>query len=248
MGFGKRKVPVEPKAGHPLAAEMPLGQLPLGKPEAKAPDLDPPPLEADADAPREGDAPSRQRIIPTSMWDGPNGEMLRQIGMSPDDESNFVADSHSVDERLEHGKAAYEKKLAELNRSVSERIPGASMRGFWLLPDPCWKGELGRFLMMRLGLFPYEDWNLIFLPTDEKSAEALNLPPHPGRDIPAFVTSSERFLRDAEAHLSTAHDEAGRTHEFGRFQETVEEIQEKVRGLARTFLGEMDKVWENRHA
>ncbi len=250
MAFGKRKVPVRAEPGHPLAGEMPLGQLPLEKPKAEKPALEMSADEIDTDhyAPREGGAPPQRRVIPASMWQGPSGDMLRKIGMSPDDESNFVTDTHSVNERLERDKAAYEKKLAEMNRSVSERIPGGSMRGFWLLPDPCWNGKMGQFLMMRLGLFPYEDWNLVFLPTDEKTAEALNLPPHPGRDVPAFVTAAERFLVDAEAALTAAHDEAGRTHEFGHFGETVEEIKEKVRGLARTFLGELDKTWEAHRA
>lgn len=250
MAFGKRKVPVKPREGHPFAGEMPLGQLPLEKPKAKeGPAAEKPQSEIDADhyAPREGDAPPQRRVIPASMWEGPQGDFLRRVGMGPDDESNLVPDARSVDERLERDKAAYEQKLAEMNKSVSERVPGGSMRGFWLLPDPCWNGRMGQLLMMRLGLFPYEDWNLVFLPADEKTAEALNLPPHPGRDIPAFVTASERFLTDAEAALRAAHDEAARTHEFGRFGEAVDEIKERVRGLARSFLGEMDKAWENRH-
>jgi hypothetical protein len=244
MAFGKRKVPVKPPEGHPLAGEMPLGQLPLEKPKAEEPSAE---IDTDHYAPREDGAPPQRRIIPASMWEGQQGDLLRRVGMSPDDESNLVPDAHSVTARLERDKAEYEKRLAEMNRSISQRVPGGEMRGFWLLPDPCWNGRMGQFLMMRLGLFPYEDWNLVFLPTDEKTAEALNLPPHPGRDIPAFVTASERFLADVEAALQSAHAEAARTHEFGRFGETVEEIKQKVCGLARSFLGEMDKAWENRH-
>ena len=33
---------------------------------------------------------SQQRILPAELWEGEVGDLLRQIGMSPDDESNLV--------------------------------------------------------------------------------------------------------------------------------------------------------------
>jgi hypothetical protein len=241
---------------------MPLGQLPLGKPEAKAvpqpgavpqPETDSEPgnvsPEADLDlyAPRDDGGAPRQRVLPASLWDGANGDLLRQVGMSPDDEHNFVPDAQSLNEQLERGKAEYERKLAEMNARVSARFPGARMRGFSLLPDACWNGKTGDFLMLRLRLFPYEDWNLVFLPTDEGVAEALNLPIHPGRDLPDFVAAAEKLLAQAEMRFQAAVDEADRTQDFHQFGDAVEDIRDKVRALARSFLGEIDREWESRH-
>jgi hypothetical protein len=196
---------------------------------------------------RPAGAPPQRKIIPDELWQGQHGDFLRELGLSPDDASNLVPDAHSVNARLESDRAKHEAKLAEINRSVAERVPGGLMRQFSLLPDPCWNGELGRFLMMRLDLFPYDDWNMILLPADEKTAEALNLPLHPNGNIPTFVATAEVFLRSADERLRAAHAEAGHTHDFGKFHDTLEEIRDKVKALARSFLGEMDKAWENRH-
>lgn len=274
MGFGKRKIPVEHAPDHPLVGEMPLGQLPLEKPKATTPpepetivdipgdtpgeipgevpgdipqDARPSDVDLDHYAPRDDGGPPRRRIIPASLWEGKQGDFLREIGASPDDEHNFVPDAHDVNQRIDRDKAAFEKKLEEMNRSVAERFPGATMRGFSLIPDPCWNGRTGKFLMLRLELFPYEDWNVVFLPTDEKTAEALNLPAHPGGDIPTFVEMAERFLESAQAKLTAAHDEAAQTHDFQGFVDARDDLREKVRGLARNFLGMMDEAWENRH-
>jgi hypothetical protein len=172
--------------------------------------------------------------------------MLRQLGMSPDDPSNLVPDSNSVNSRLDRDRAKHEAKLEEINRSVAARVPGGQMRAFSLLPDPCWNGELGHLLMMRLELFPYDDWNMIFLPADAETAAALDLPLHPSGNVPAFVAKAERFLSDADARLRAAHEEASRTHEFGKFNDDLEEIRDKVKGLARAFLSDLDKAWQER--
>jgi hypothetical protein len=247
MAFGKRKTPVQVE-GVRTEDGMPLGQLPLATPRAASAHMDPAAGEPrnGGSAPQETDRPPRRKIIPDEVWEK-HADFFAELGLSSDDESNLLPDANSVNERLDRDQLAQEAKLAEMNRSVAARVPGGSMRPFSLLPDPCWNGEMGRFLMMQLDLFPYDDWNMIFLPADEGTAEALDLPLHPNGNVPAFVESSERFLRDAQAHLHAAHDEATRTQDFRRFHDTLEEIRGKVRGLARAFLGEMDKAWENRH-
>jgi hypothetical protein len=120
------------------------------------------------------------------------------------------------------------------------------MRGFSLLPDTCWNGELGQLLMMRLDLFPYDDWNMIFLPADAATAAALDMPIHPNGNVPDFVGKAEKFLGEADAHLRAAHEQATQTQDFAQFGDDLEEIRNKVKGLARAFLGELDKAWQER--
>lgn len=153
--------------------------------------------------------------------------MLRMLDMSPDDPSNLVPDANSVNARNERDKVAFEAKLAQVNRNIAQRTNGCSMRGFSLLPDPCWSGGMGHLLMMRLDLFPYEDWNLVLLPADEHTARHLDMPPHPNLDVPVFVTASENFLREADARLRQAHAEADRTHNFAAFGDAREAIRNK---------------------
>lgn len=186
----------------------------------------------------------QRKIFPDEVWEGKNGEMLRMLGMSPDDASNVVPTVDSVNARNARDKAALEQKLAKINLDIAARTNGGAMRGFSLLPDPCWAGELGHLLMLRLDLFPLEDWNLVLLPADMRTAQFLDLPPHPNQDIPQFVSASEKFLKDADVALRTAHAEAGRTQDFAKFGDAREEIRNKIKGLAAAFLASMDEAWK----
>lgn len=227
MAFGKRKIPI----GQPAVESAPSNQ-----PQASQPAVGSQP-----------EAQHQQRkVFPDEVWQGKTGEMLRMLGMSPDDPSNLVPDANSVNARLDRDRAKFDARLAEMNRSVAAKVPGGQMRGFSLLPDPCWNGEMGHLLMMRLELFPYDDWNMIFLPVDAATAAAMDMPIHPNGNVPAFVANAEKFLRDADAHLRAAHDEASRTQDFGKFHDELEDIRDRVRALARAFLGELDKAWQER--
>jgi hypothetical protein len=227
VAFGQRKVPI----GQPAVEQEPANQTQAG--------------QAPPDAPQ----PEHQqgKVLPDEVWQGKTGDMLRMLGMSPNDPSNLVPDANSVNARLDRDRAKFEARLAEMNRTVAERVPGGQMRGFSLLPDPCWNGEMGQLLMMRLELFPYDDWNMIFLPADAATAAAFDMPLHPNGNVPAFVSNAERFLREADTRLRAAHDEAARTQNFGQFSDDLEEIRDKVKGLARAFLSELDKAGQERN-
>jgi hypothetical protein len=190
-------------------------------------------------------APPQRKVFPDEVWQGKTGEMLRLLGMSPDDPSNFVPTVDSVNARNARDRAVFEEKLAKTNRDIAARTNGGAMRGFSLLPDPCWTGEMGHFLMLRLDLFPFEDWNLVLLPADMRTAQFLDLPPHPNQDVPQFVAAAEKFLKDADAALRAAHTEAGRTQDFGKFGDAREQIRDKIKGLAGAFLASMDEAWKN---
>jgi hypothetical protein len=181
VAFGKRKVPI----GQPAVEQEPANQTQAG--------------QAPPDAPQ----PEHQqgKVLPDEVWQGKTGDMLRMLGMSPNDPSNLVPDANSVNARLDRDRAKFEARLAEMNRTVAERVPGGQMRGFSLLPDPCWNGEMGQLLMMRLELFPYDDWNMIFLPaTSPPSFQTPNdscarpthasAPPTTKRPAPRILASS----------------------------------------------------------
>jgi hypothetical protein len=233
MAFGKRKTPPGAAAHQPPDASSLVSPAPaetIGLAQA-TPDLDPPP---------------RQKVFPDDVWEGKTGDFLRLLGKSPDDEPDLVPDNHPVNERLARDRARHEEKLADINARIRERFPDAAMRPFSLLPDACWNGELGHLLMCRLELFPFDDWNMIFLPSDMKTAEALELPVHPGRDISDFVDTAMQFLHDADHHLAATHKQAGETGDLEIFADAMDEMRDKVKGLARKLLGELDKRWENR--
>jgi hypothetical protein len=175
---------------------------------------------------------SQRRALPAELWQGEMGDLLRQIGMSPDDESNLVPTGASIDARVARDRATLEAKLAEINRDVEKRTGGGRVRPYYLFGDPCWNGELGTFLMVRLQFFPYDDWNVVFLPEDERTAKLMKLPVHPGGPIPGSVEVVEQLVAEAKAKIQAATAEAERTHRFADFEATMNSIKGDVWGLA----------------
>lgn len=73
--------------------------------------------------------------------------------------------------------------------------------------------KLGSWLMLKLYLLPYDDWNTVYLPTTMAMAGALGLPLHPQRDLHEFdepimkcVTTIQRQLARAEDALIAEKD------------------------------------------
>lgn len=186
----------------------------------------------------------RQRVLPAELWQGEMGDLLRQIGKSPDDESNFVPTGASIDARVARDRAKHEAKLAEINRDVERRIAGGRVMPFFLIPEPCWNGEMGTFFMARLQFFPFDDWNVLFLPADERTAKVLNAPVCPYGEVPGAVDLVQSFVRDAEARLDAANAEADRTHDFLALGETVNQIKGDVWGLASYIANHIGAKWE----
>lgn len=150
--------------------------------------------------------------------------------------------AHALRERLEAGKCAIEANLMRANDDIARRTGGGSLRPFFLLPDPCWNGAMGQFLMQRLGLFPYDDWNIALLPVDERTAFMLDAPMHPDGNLPAFEKASAKFLAREEAFLRDAHADADSDAGDAR-----EQVRGRVKALAGFFLAELTKVWRQRH-
>lgn len=190
------------------------------------------------------DPHGRRRVLPAEVWEGKTGAFLRDLGFDPNDESNFVPNAASINARLEEQRAAFEAKLARVRQQISSKIKGAEIKPFSLIPDPCWNGEMGHLMTMRLGLFPYEDWNIAFLPADERTALIMNAPPHPHRDIPAFVEATTKFLAKADATLTAKLAEVERTQEFRAFADTREDIRNRVKALAAFFATQMMEAWQ----
>jgi hypothetical protein len=191
--------------------------------------------------------PPRQKILPDQLWQGEMGDLLRAVGMSPDDEANQAPSWEEVDARVARDKAAHEAKWKQVNADVAAKTKGGSVRPFFLIPESCWNGELGHFLLMRLKLSPYADWNVAFLPADERTAAAMDLPIHPNRDIPEILAAAETFVRHALARMNAAMAEADRTHEFARFKEEQDDVTDSVRAFAVHVLKQLDVLKGSGH-
>lgn len=189
------------------------------------------------------DPHGRRKVFPDEVWDGKNGEMLRMLGMSPDDESNLVPNAASLNAAIERSKAAHDVALAEAEKRVRSTLPSAQIRPFFLVPDAVWNGPGGTFLMTTLELYPYDAWNVIYLAADERTALVLDLAPHPGKDVPAFVQASLEFMTTAMAHMEKVRGQVERTQKWAAFSEAQDDMRERVKAMALLFARRMAEAW-----
>jgi len=189
----------------------------------------------------------RAKVFPDALWQSETGGLLRDLGMSPNDESNLVPNAASIDSRIRSGQAALETRTLNALVKARARFPDAALKPFFLIPDPCWNGPHGTFLMRSLDLYPFDDWNVMFLAADDATAEALEIAAHPNGNVPAFVEAADKLLGQVSVAMDRAHAEAGVTHDFAGYQEFREDVRLKVKGLAMAFGRVVVETWE-RHA
>lgn len=161
-------------------------------------------------------------------------------------EGHLTPNAASIDARLKSGRAALEIRTAGAIVKARLRFPTAELRPFFLIPDPCWNGPSGAFLMTSLDLYPCDDWNVMFLAADDATAEALEIAIHPDRDVPGFVEAAEKLFSQLKLAMSRAHTEAGVTYDFAAYQEFREDVRLKVKGLAMSFSRVVVETWERR--
>ena len=171
------------------------------------------------------------------------GGSLRDAGLYPDDDTDVVATPEALQARLEDARARHEARLARFNDELARLFSSGQVKPFFLIPDPCWNGEMGHFLMVRLGLLPYDAWNLAFLPTDAQMATVLGAPPHPNGNIAKFVTTAEAFVRGRQARLRVARAEAARTRDRAAYDAAKAEAVRDIQGLAALFSGLLTAAW-----
>lgn len=194
--------------------------------------------------PTREDPHGRRKVIPDATWEGPQGELLRKLGLTPDDESNLVPNEASIAARLEVGRVRHEERNILAQRNVEARLNGAKVRPFFLIPDPCWNGATGVFLMTSLDLYPYDDWNIIYLAGDERTALVLDIAMHPNGNVPVFVEAAAKFMLRAQEQMDKAHEAASITHDFAAYQTLREDVQLRVKGLAMQFSRSLVEAWE----
>lgn len=186
----------------------------------------------------------RRKIIPDDVWQGPQGKVLRELGFGPDDESNLVPNEASIAARLEAGRRRHEERNILAQRGVEVRLSAAKLRPFFLIPDPCWNGATGVFLMTSLDLYPYDDWNVMYLAADERTALVLDIAMHPNGNVTAFLEASAKFMARAQEQISKAHEAASITHDFAAYHATRDDVQMRVKALAMQFSRTLIDAWE----
>jgi hypothetical protein len=179
---------------------------------------------------------SEKHIIPPELWSDPEwAAFFKRIGRKPDDPTNRLVTPDDVVRMIEEGRKAVDERIRQVQAKGLAKGHDIRLRAFWLIQDSCWNGETGGFLIYHLRLNPYDEWNTVILPADARSSSILNMPTHPGGNIPAFAKAQNEVILALRDRLRTAQEEVQRTHEFGRFADMCDDTVARVKDLAHRF-------------
>lgn len=158
--FGKRRVPFGSKPAPPKPAVD------------GSPGLPPPPRDSDG----------KRRIFGEAIYET-HGDFLRKLGRDINDPDNILPEPEDFDRMVQESLQRQEVRRCAIEASLLEQHGCNAIRPFFVLAEPVLNSALGQWLIQVMNLLPYEDWNLVYLPTDRATAEAMGLPLHPGVSI-----------------------------------------------------------------
>ena len=165
---------------------------------------------------------------------------LKAVGIAPDGPENVIPSESDIDERLAKGHADLDRRIEVLHKNLAAEIgPEIRMRAFWLIPESCWQGETGVFLLKFLDFNPYDNWNIAFLPADQLTSRIMDAPLHPYAEIPVFATAAKKFIAECDHRLKQATMKAGETGEFQLVTAARSDAQNRIVALALTFAAKL---------
>ncbi len=144
------------------------------------------------------------RVIPKAVWDGPQGDLLRKIGMSPDDPGNQMPTPANVQAKMDDCLAHQKALIAGINEGMPQ---GVTLVPWAMIPYSIWKGPHAEFVMLICDLFPCGVWNTMLLPDSDAGARELGLPKHLGYVPDGLEEGANRLLGDIRKGLDAVYEE-----------------------------------------
>ena len=83
----------------------------------------------------------------------------------------------------------------------------------------------------------------MYLAADERTAMVLDLAPHPGKDVPAFVQASQTFMETAQAHVDKVRARIAQTENWSAFADLQDDMRERVKAMAALFARRIAEAW-----
>lgn len=128
------------------------------------------------------DSDGKRRIFGEAVYEK-HGDFLRSLGRDINDPGNILPESEDFDLKVKASLDQQELRRQAIEADLLAKHGANAIRPFFVLAEPVMNSRLGAWLIRVMDLMPYDDWNLVYLPTDQATAQAMSLPLHPGISI-----------------------------------------------------------------
>ena len=130
------------------------------------------------------DSDGKRRVFGETVFGGKHGDMLRSLGLSPNDAANIIPGDAEFDRRIKQSLAHQDIRRTEIEAELLRMHGHNAIRPFFILAEPVFNSQLGQWLIRLMKLLPYDDWNIVYLPLDRETQAAMgDLPLHPCQSI-----------------------------------------------------------------
>ena len=128
------------------------------------------------------DSDGKKRVIGEAAFET-HGDFLREIGFDINDPKNILPEPEDFDRKVKASLNRQDIRRQAIEADLLAKHGCNAIRPFFVLAEPVMNSKLGAWLIQVMDLMPYDDWNLVYLPTDQATADAMGLPFHPGMSI-----------------------------------------------------------------
>lgn len=128
------------------------------------------------------DSDGRRRIFGEAIYET-HGDFLKLLGRDINDADNILPEEEDHARNTQQSLEQQEQRRRGIEADLLARHGVNAIRPFFILAEPVMNSNLGLWLMRVMNLQPYDEWNLVYLPTDAATARAMDLPLHPGVSI-----------------------------------------------------------------
>src|SRR5215468_11402294 len=186
------------------------------------------------------DSDGKRRVFGEAVFAGKHGDMLRALGLSPNDEANIIPDDAEFDRRIQQSLARQDARRTEIEAELLRTRGRNAIRPFFILAEPVFNSQLGQWLIRLMKLLPYDDWNIVYLPLDRETQAAMggDLPLHPRQSIGpidelmceqigAYFSQFQDAKRKVDAHVEEVGIAAA-TDVIGRFVTYVDKMPPRI--------------------
>ena len=156
-------------------------------------------------APRDSDG--RRRIFGEEIYEQ-HGDFLRMLGRDVNDPSNILPEEEDHQRKMQDSLDQQEQRRQGIEAELLARHGVNAIRPFFVLAEPVMNSALGLWLMRVMDLQPYEDWNLVYLPTDRATANVMDLPLHPGVSIGPIDELMVKRMEEFHARFADGRNKA----------------------------------------
>lgn len=181
----------------------------------------------------------RNRATPREAFGEKGLSLAKELGLETDGPNGLFPSEEDYRQVMARARAGLELRTKQVNDYLTPIVgPECLMVPYFLIPESCWFGETGSYLLEFLRLTPYGEWNTIFLPGNQWTAAIMGTMQHPGDEVPGLTTSLKKLVQDGSVATAAAAEKVRKTGDV----ELMTEARNRQLAMILTVVADLARV------